>query len=92
MEDLSEALGNPDHQRILGSGHCSALIKLLPANKDIYIAQDTWNGYESMLRVLKKYDFAFTTKPGNRGSSHLIKPRNLCVLIIKLTYPYLPRS
>ena len=64
MEDISETLGNPNHQRVLGSGRCSALVKLLPENKDVFIAQDTWNGYESMLRVLKKYDLAFTTLPG----------------------------
>ncbi|PVD31543.1 hypothetical protein C0Q70_06956 [Pomacea canaliculata] len=40
-------------------GHCSALIKLLPGNKeikDILIAHDTWTSYKAMLRILKRYD------------------------------------
>ena len=47
------------NDRILGSGSCSALIKILPGNQDLYVAHDTWNSYQSMLRMLKKYDFAY---------------------------------
>ena len=65
VEDLSEALQGQKRSVPLGSGHCSALIKLLPGNKDIYIAQDTWTGFSQMLRVLKKYDFRFNTNEGN---------------------------
>ena len=43
-----------------GHGHCSALIKLLPDNADLFVAQDTWNGFESMLRILKKYDLRYS--------------------------------
>ena len=57
--------------RVLGSGSCSALIKVLPGNKDIYIAHDTWNSYQSMLRVLKKYTFAYHWDDTKR-SEHLI--------------------
>ena len=38
---------------------CSALVKILPNNEDLYVAHDTWNSYQSMLRMLKKYDFGF---------------------------------
>lgn len=34
---------------------CSALIKVLPETSDIYTSHVTWNGYESMIRILKKY-------------------------------------
>nr|CAH0106100.1 unnamed protein product [Daphnia galeata] len=36
---------------------CSALIKVLPDGSDIYTSHVTWNGYESMIRILKKYSF-----------------------------------
>lgn len=36
---------------------CSALIKVLADNADIYTSHVTWNGYESMIRLLKKYNF-----------------------------------
>ena len=73
VEDLAQALGGADHhrnhqsihgnKRVVGSGHCSSLIKLLAGNKDLYVAQDTWTGYNGMLRVLKKYDFGYHVLP-----------------------------
>lgn len=61
LEDLEVALNKPEKERkkILGSGSCSALIKLLPNNTDLYVAQDTWNNYGSMLRVIKRYLFKY---------------------------------
>jgi len=29
--------------------------KLLPNNQDIFVSQDTWTNYESMLRILKHF-------------------------------------
>ena len=40
------------------------LPQLLEGNSDLYVSQDTWNGYESMLRYLKKYDFKFQKTEG----------------------------
>ncbi|GIY39257.1 putative phospholipase B-like 2 [Caerostris darwini] len=60
LEDL-EALLKKKVQKVFGSGSCSALIKVLPNNKDIYFAQDAWSTYNSMLRVLKKYSLQFHT-------------------------------
>ncbi|KAL3858015.1 hypothetical protein ACJMK2_012631 [Sinanodonta woodiana] len=60
MEDLESVLGKEDlKSHVFGSGSCSALIKLLPGFKDLYVSHDTWSGFQTMLRVLKKYDFAF---------------------------------
>ncbi|XP_061842417.1 putative phospholipase B-like 2 [Nerophis lumbriciformis] len=63
MEDLESALNKSSLTRPLGSGSCSALIKLLPNNKDLLVSHDTWNTYQSMLRIIKKYSFAFSVSP-----------------------------
>ena len=62
LEDLEQVFDMENEfnkTRILGSGSCSALIKILPGNEDLYVAHDTWNSYQSMLRMIKKYDFAY---------------------------------
>uniref|UniRef100_A0A672FB74 Phospholipase B-like n=1 Tax=Salarias fasciatus TaxID=181472 RepID=A0A672FB74_SALFA len=63
LEDLESALNKSSQTRPLGSGSCSALIKLLPNNKELFVSHDTWNGYQSMLRIMKKYMFAFKASP-----------------------------
>ncbi|XP_053727251.1 putative phospholipase B-like 2 [Synchiropus splendidus] len=63
LEDLESALNKSSQTRPLGSGSCSALIKLLPNNKELLVAHDTWNNYQSMLRIMKKYMFAFSASP-----------------------------
>ena len=35
------------------AGKCSALIKLLEDGSDIFIAQETWTSFDSMLRIYK---------------------------------------
>uniref|UniRef100_A0A6I8SMG5 Phospholipase B-like n=1 Tax=Xenopus tropicalis TaxID=8364 RepID=A0A6I8SMG5_XENTR len=59
LEDLEPALNKSEPKRVLGSGSCSALVKLLPGNKDLFVSHDTWNTYQSMLRIIKKYTFPF---------------------------------
>ena len=54
---MKSALGparEPAAVRGAGPG-CSALLRLLPNNTDLLVAHDTWNSYQSMLRILKKY-------------------------------------
>jgi len=58
IEDLSTVLGGAS-TKILGSGSCSALIKLLPGNMDLFTSQDTWGVFNTMLRILKKYDLKY---------------------------------
>lgn len=76
LEDLEQALDIKgefaNKTRLLGSGSCSALIKILPGNEDLYVAHDTWNSYQSMLRMLKKYDFGFHWTTGKKGSQRLV--------------------
>ncbi|RYG56041.1 hypothetical protein EON66_03860 [archaeon] len=44
-----------------GGGHCSAIVKVLPGNQDVFIAHTSWSGLENMLRTYKKYNFAYST-------------------------------
>ncbi|EDO39917.1 predicted protein [Nematostella vectensis] len=62
LEDLEVALKKENPSRILGSGSCSALVKVLPEHKDIFISHVTWDTYLGMLRIFKMYDFPFTRK------------------------------
>ncbi|XP_033098666.1 putative phospholipase B-like 2 [Anneissia japonica] len=61
LEDLEVALDKKDRKHMTGSGSCSGLIKLLPGNKDLYVSHDTWNVFNAMIRIMKKYDFGFHT-------------------------------
>ncbi|XP_074494182.1 putative phospholipase B-like 2 [Sebastes fasciatus] len=65
LEDLESALKKSSQTRPLGSGSCSALIKLLPNNKELLVSHDTWNTYQAMLRIMKKYTFAFRVSPSD---------------------------
>ncbi|XP_014670950.1 PREDICTED: putative phospholipase B-like 2 isoform X2 [Priapulus caudatus] len=72
LEDLEQVFNKNNvtlnrFERVLGSGSCSALIKLLPGNKDLYFAHDSWSTYQSMLRILKKYNFQYHSLP-QKGS------------------------
>ncbi|KAK6190761.1 hypothetical protein SNE40_002555 [Patella caerulea] len=70
LEDLESALHKPQQSRVLGSGSCSALIKLLPDFSDLYVAQDTWSGFNSMLRILKRYNFSYTMTDSTSGKKN----------------------
>jgi len=63
-EDLESALKKGGEHAIIGNGKCSALVKLLDGNKELFVAHDTWSGYNSMLRILKKYSFGYHVLPG----------------------------
>ena len=76
LEDLEQVLGKKEVRRVFGSGSCSALIKVLPGNKDLYISQVTWTSYAQLLRVFKLYDIGLTV----RGSA------GVCCLLESLQY------
>ncbi|KAM8817028.1 putative phospholipase B-like 2 [Rhynchonycteris naso] len=63
LEDLELALNKTKTKHTLGSGSCSALIKLLPDHSDLLVAHNTWNSYQNMLRIVKKYWFHFQQGP-----------------------------
>lgn len=66
LEDLEQVLEKKEVRHVFGSGSCSALIKVLPGNKDLYISQVTWTSYAQMLRVFKLYDIGVTVR-GSAG-------------------------
>ncbi|XP_037673126.1 putative phospholipase B-like 2 [Choloepus didactylus] len=81
LEDLEPALNKTKTKRALGSGSCSALIKLLPGQRDLLVAHNTWNSYQQMLRVIKKYSFQF--QEGPREDDPLVPGNN----VIFSSYP-----
>ena len=71
LEDLEAALGAKSGDigsRVhgIGSGSCSALVKLLPGYKELYVSHDTWGDYNAMLRIFKRYDMKFDIGGGFR--------------------------
>ena len=81
LEDLVSALASTgsgatqmESGRVLGSGSCSALIKLLAGNHELFVSHDTWSSYETMLRVEKKYVLNYHLGPG-RGAAELLPGR-----------------
>lgn len=59
LEDLESALGKKSQKKVLGSGSCSALVKLFPKNADLAISQVTWNDFNAMLRIYKLYNLTY---------------------------------
>jgi len=64
LDGLEQALGRKTPSTMFGSGSCSALVKLLPGNKDLLVSHDTWGTYNSMLRLFKFYNLPFHIQPG----------------------------
>jgi len=65
LEDLESALGGGATSRVVGSGSCSALVKLLPGNSELLVSHDTWSDYRGMLRIFKHYDLKFRMTNGS---------------------------
>ncbi|XP_037521639.1 putative phospholipase B-like 2 [Rhipicephalus sanguineus] len=63
VQDLERVLKRRVLSRAVGEGSCSALVKLLPGNKDLYFAHNTWTKYSSMLRILKKFRLPYRHTP-----------------------------
>ncbi|XP_035209140.1 putative phospholipase B-like 2 isoform X2 [Stegodyphus dumicola] len=59
LGDIEAVLKKNNSKKVLTGASCSALVKVLPNNRELYVAHDTWSGYNTMLRILKKYIFNF---------------------------------
>jgi len=64
LDDLESVLKKEGKRSFVGNGKCSALVKVIGRNKELFVAHDTWSGYNSMLRILKKYSFGYHVVPG----------------------------
>ena len=47
--------------KVVGASKCSALVKLLYGNAELFVSHDTWDDYQGMLRVFKLYNLKFQT-------------------------------
>ena len=61
LETLMQAFSDDKLPKVVGSGSCSALVRLTAKNEDIYFTHDTWSGFNTMLKVFKRYDLPYTT-------------------------------
>ena len=50
-------------EKVRNVGHCFALVRLLPNSTDLYVSHDTWNTYQFMLKILKKYKMPLRKVP-----------------------------
>ena len=64
LEDLEQALKKKNLKKVIGSGSCSALIKLFPNNAELAISHVTWNDFNAMLRIYKRYNMSLHSHPG----------------------------
>lgn len=63
MDTLCPLFGCTDvrgRPRVSRRGHCSVIVKLVPALRELYAAHTTWTSFEDMTRVYKLYDFAYS--------------------------------
>jgi hypothetical protein len=61
MEDLANVFGEdiPADSSFDRKGRCSALLRVGPDTKDVFIAKATWSLLNSMLRMYKLYHFPY---------------------------------
>ncbi|XP_018494869.1 putative phospholipase B-like 2 [Galendromus occidentalis] len=78
VRDSRSETGNSSYLS-LPPGHCSALIKYVDDN--IYIGHTSWFDYDSMIRIEKKYDFAFRLR--DDASPSMVPGRRL----VMTSYP-----
>jgi hypothetical protein len=56
--NVSDAVVDDDWElRLAKHGHCSALVRVAPENKDILVGHTTWGDYAKMTRIFKYYNF-----------------------------------
>ena len=74
LESLQGALSKSGRakDKVIGAGKCSALVKLLPNNAELFVSHDTWDDYQGMLRTYKLYDLKFSTAGNSQWCTSLI--------------------
>lgn len=78
LEDLEPALGAnaSSWRRVMGSGSCSSLIKVLPGMSDLLVSHDMWGSYHAMLRIFKLYNFSLHQ---HKHGTHRLNNKSLCL-------------
>jgi len=56
FDDLEQALGRKV-RTYLSDGHCSAIVKVV--DNELLVSHNTWTSFESMLRIMKRYDYNY---------------------------------
>ena len=69
LDALEAALsgGQQPETKVIGAGKCSALVKVTPDNAELFVSHDTWDEYQTMLRIYKLYDLKFMTSESAKG-------------------------
>ena len=57
VEELSKLSRMEAKLKLLLSGHCSALVKILPGYENIFMAHSSWFDYTNTMRIYKHYNF-----------------------------------
>ena len=51
-------------QTATANDRCTSFVKLTPGNEDLFVSQNTFSSYGTMLRTLKKYSLGYHLTPG----------------------------
>ena len=70
VPNFNEMKGEDIKRYFLFNSHCSALIKLADDYSDIWFGHNTWNIYNSMIRIFKEY--RFVSNKGNEKSKTIV--------------------
>lgn len=69
LDTIESALGKPANTKVVGSGSCSAMVKVIGDYEDILFTHDTWTHYNSMLRIFKYYDIPVKRDKSSEAST-----------------------
>ncbi|XP_071509243.1 phospholipase B-like 1 [Diadema antillarum] len=57
MPDFDKVTKQEFYRYVASSGHCSALVKVLPGFEDVFMSHSSWFTYSATLRIYKHYHF-----------------------------------
>ncbi|CAG2104670.1 unnamed protein product [Medioppia subpectinata] len=68
LGELEQALNRTKKTFELSDGRCSAIVKVLEDGSDLFVSHNSWSGYSTMLRILKKYNLNYKNIAGQHIS------------------------
>ncbi|XP_065197312.1 putative phospholipase B-like 2 [Sycon ciliatum] len=72
IDTLESALKRKVRASVLGSGSCSAIVKIIGDYEDVLFTHDTWTHFYTMLRVYKRYELHQSRDGGAQTKDNLI--------------------